>query len=200
MNKTYADEFRRTFLLENLPEPLTRSSSHLQIFDNYIENTRLRIRSMRSPETKQWSFILQQRFAVNEQLSHWKLAEIYLSEDEHNIFEPFENREIKKNERVESNEVRKNRYFLELDNKQISIDLYLGDLWGLILAKVEFETEKDLLEFETPKFSIVEVTNDEFFIGGNLVGKKFADVREEFKKKNSESQSEIEIRNLEMDE
>lgn len=183
MNKTYADEFRRKFLLENLPEPLTRSSSHLQIFDNYIENTRLRIRSMRSPKTKEWTFILQQRFPAGEQLSHWKIAEIYLSEDEHKIFEPFENREIKKNERVESNEVRKNRYFLDSDNKQFSIDLYLGDLWGLVLAKVEFETEKDLLEFKTPRFSVLEVTNDEFFIGANLVGKKFADVREAFKKK-----------------
>lgn len=200
MNKTYTDEFRRTFLLQNLPEPLTRSSSHLQIFDNYIENTRLRIRSVRSPETKEWTFILQQRFAVNEQLSHWKIAEIYLNESEHSIFEPFENREIKKNERVESNEIRKNRYFLELDGKQIAVDLFLGDLWGLVLAKVDFETEKDLLEFEIPKFSVLEVTNDEFFSGGNLVGKKFADVQEEFKRKNSESQSEIEIRNLEMDE
>lgn len=200
MNKTYADEFHRTFLLQNLPEPLTRSSGHLQIFDNYIENTRLRIRSVRSPETKEWTFILQQRFAVNSQLSHWKIAEIYLNENEHNIFEPFENREIKKNERVESNEVRKNRYFLESDNKQIAVDLYLGDLWGLILAKVDFETEKDLLEFEPPKFSVLEVTDDEFFTGEKLLGKKFADVQEEFKKKNSESQSEIEIRNLEMDE
>lgn len=199
MDKTYADEFRRTFLLQNLPETVERSSSHLQIFDNYIENTRLRIRSVRSPETKEWTFILQQRFPVNEQLSHWKIAEIYLNENEHTIFEPFENREIKKNERVESNEIRKNRYFLDLDGKQISIDLFLGDLWGLILAKAEFETEKELLDFETPKFSILEVTDDPFFIGGNLVGKNFTDVQEEFKKI-SESQNEIEIRNLEMED
>ena len=200
MNKTYADEFRRLFMLQNLPEPLTRSSSHLQIFDNYIENTRLRVRSMRSPETKEWTFILQQRFSVSERLSHWKIAEIYLSENEHKIFEPFENREIKKNERVESNEVRKNRYFLDFDGKQISIDLYLGDLWGLILAKVEFETEKELPDFQTPSFSVLEVTGDDFFIGGNLVGKKFADVQEQFKKKSSESQSEFEIRNLEFED
>ena len=183
MNKTYRDEFRRTFLLQNLPEPVERSSSHLQIFDNYIENTRLRIRSLRSPETKEWTFILQQRFAVNEQFSHWKIAEIYLNENEHKIFEPFEGREIQKNERVESSEVRKNRYFLDLDEKQISIDLYLGDLWGLILAKAEFETESELIDFEPPKFSVLEVTTDPFFIGGNLVGKNFADVQEEFKRK-----------------
>ena len=200
MDKTYRDEFRRTFLLQNLPEPLERSSSHLQIFDNYIEDTRLRIRSMRSPETKNWTFILQQRFAVNEELSHWKIAEIYLSEAEHAIFEPFEGREIKKNERVESNEVRKNRYFLDLDGRQISVDLYLGDLWGLIIAKAEFETENDLIDFEIPKIAVFEVTNDPFFIGGNLVGKGFADVQEKFKNINSEPHNQIEIRNLELED
>jgi CYTH domain-containing protein len=199
MDKTYRDEYRRIFLLQNLPEPVERSSSHLQIFDNYIENTRLRIRSVRSPETKQWSFVLQQRFPVNEQLSHWKNAEIYINETEHKIFEPFENREIKKNERVESNEVRKNRYFLDYEGKQISIDLFLGDLWGLILAKAEFETEKELLDFETPPFSVLEVTGDPFFTGGNLVGKTFADIQSEFKNI-SESQNEIEIRILERED
>ncbi len=195
MDKTYREEFQRTFLLQNLPEQIQRSNSHLQIFDNYIENTRLRIRSVRSPETKEWTFILQQRFTLNEQNSHWKIAEIYLNETEHSIFEPFEKRKIKKNERVESSEVRKNRYFLELNNKQISIDLYLGDLWGLILAKAAFETEKESYDFEVPKFSVLEVTNDEFFIGGNLVGKTFSDVQKEFKMKNSESQNKMEIRN-----
>lgn len=199
MNKTYADELCRIFLLQNLPEKIERSSSHLQIFDNYIENTRLRIRSVRSPETKEWTFILQQRFPVNEQFSHWKIAEIYLSEAEHEVFAPFENREIKKNERVESNEVRKNRYFLDHEGKQISIDLYLGDLWGLILAKAEFGTEKELTDFEVPKFSVLEVTNDQFFVGGNLVGKTFAEVQAEFKKM-SESRNEIEIRNSAMED
>lgn len=182
MDKTYAGEFRRVFLLENLPEPLTRSSGHLQIFDNYIEKTRLRIRSVRSPETKEWTFVLQQRIFENEKLSHLKIAEIYLNDDEHDAFETFENRQIKKNERVETNEVRKNRYFLELNGKQVAVDLFLGDLWGLILAKAEFETERELSDFETPDFSVLEVTENPFFLGENLVGRKFAEVREEFEK------------------
>lgn len=193
MDKTYRDEYRRVFLLQNLPEPLERSSSHLQIFDNYIEDTRLRLRSLRSPETKQWTFILQQRFPVNESLSHWKIAEIYLNEAEHSAFEMFEGREIKRNERVESSEVRKNRYFLDYETKQLAIDLFLGDLWGLILATAEFESEEELLNFKVPSFSVVEVTGEEFFVGQNLVGKTFADVRDAFKKI-SESQNGLEIR------
>ena len=179
MDKTYTTQFRHVFLLQNLPEPLTRASRHLQIFDNYIENTRLRIRSIRSPETKQWTFILQQLFPVAEDLSNWKIAEIYLNDVEHQAFERFEGRKIKMNERVVSNEIRKNRYFLEISGKQIEFDIYLGELWGLNLARACFETENELKNYEIPSCFVFEVTNISFFTGANLVGKKFADVREE---------------------
>lgn len=188
MNKTYQTEIRRLFLIKDLPEPLERSSSHLQIFDNYIENTRLRLRSMRSPETKEWSYHLQQRFSVGDDFSHWKIAEIYLNEAEHAIFEQFEGREINKNERAETREVRKNRYFYDLDRRQIDIDLFLGELWGLILARVVFEDEKDFEKFEIPPFVIAEVTDNPFFSGENLVGKHFADIQAEFARMNETNQ------------
>ena len=188
MNKTYQTELRRLFLIRDLPEPLVRASSHLQIFDNYIENTRLRLRSMRSPDTKEWSYHLQQRFSLGDDLSHWKIAEIYLNEAEHAIFEPFEGREINKNERAETNEIRKNRYFYDLDGRQIDIDLFLGELWGLNLVRVVFETEKDFENFELPPFVIAEVTDNPFFSGENLVGKNFTDIQAEFARMNETHQ------------
>ena len=188
MNKTYQTELRRLFLIRDLPEPLVRASSHLQIFDNYIENTRLRLRSMRSPDTKEWSYHLQQRFPLGNDFSHWKIAEIYLNEAEHKIFEPFEGREINKNERAETNEIRKNRYFYDLDGRQIEIDLFLGELWGLNLVRVVFETEKDFKNFELPPFVIAEVTDNQFFSGENLVGKHFTDIQAEFARMNETHQ------------
>jgi len=181
MDKTYETELRRVFLIEGLPAPLTRASRHLQIFDNYIEKTRLRLRSIRRPETKEWTWILEQRFPL-EDLSQWKVSRIYLNETEHAAFEIFEGREVKTNERAETNEVRKNRYFYDSGDKQIEIDVFLGELWGLNLAKVYFENVEELREFTTPSFAILEVTADEFFVGANLVGKSFADVRAKFEK------------------
>lgn len=169
MDKTYKDELRRQFLVHDLPEPLTRASGHLQIFDNYIENTRLRIRSVRVPETKAWTWILQQRFPVDENLTHWKISEIYLNNDEHSIFERFEGREI-----------RKNRYFFEYENKQIEIDVFLGPLWGLNLGKAVFENVEELRNFKPPVFSVLEITGNSFFSGENLVDKSFPDVQAEF--------------------
>lgn len=168
MDKTYQNELRRVFLIQGLPEPLTPASSHLQIFDNYIENTRIRVRSARVPQTKEWAWILQQRFPL-EDFAHWKIAEIYLNEAEHQIFAPFEGREI-----------RKNRYFFDFNERIIEIDVYLGRLWGLNLAKASFETVEDLRNFEVPSFAVMEVTESAFFFGENLVEKSFADVQTEF--------------------
>ena len=186
MDKTYETELRRVFLIGDLPAPLTRASPHLQIFDNYIENTRLRLRSIRRPETKEWTWILEQRFPL-EDLSQWKGSQICLNEAEHDAFEIFEGREVKRNERVETNEIRKNRYFYESDGKQFEIDVFLGGLWGLNLAKVYFENLEDWRKFDSPPFALLEVTNDEFFVGANLIGKNFADVQAKFEKLKSNS-------------
>lgn len=169
MNKTAQTELQRLYLIERLPEPLTPASSHLQLFDNYIGNTRLRLRQIRDPYANSWTRILQQRFpATDGEYSVTKLAEIHLNEDEYAHFAQFEGREI-----------RKNRYFHEFDRVSIAFDIYLGGLWGLNTAKVDFETREAMENFVAPPFAIFDVTNDAFFFGENLVEKKFSDVQAE---------------------
>ena len=177
MDKTARTEFYRLFLVERLPEPLTPMSSHIQLFDNYIENTRIRLRNIRVPETKEWRHILQQRFPSSEtDPGCWKVAEIFLNETEYQVFERFEGREI-----------RKNRYFHEFDHHAFDFDVYIGPLWGLCTAKVAFQTAADIEKFEPPPFAIFEVTGDPFFFGENLVSKKFEDVQAEVEKIGSAS-------------
>ena len=168
MDKTARTEFHRLFLIEGLPEPLTPMSSHIQIFDNYIENTRIRLRNIRIPETKEWRHILQQHFPLGDADKGWKLAEMYLNESEYQAFERFEGREI-----------RKNRYFHEYDGHSFDFDIYLGALWGLCTTKIEFQNVAEMEKFEPPPFTVYEVTGDPFFAGDNLVGKTFADVQAE---------------------
>lgn len=174
----YQTQFQRVFLLQNLPEPLTRADEHLQFFDNYIENTRLCLRTIRAPHTKEWSWILEQRFPIDENdLSCWNVSRIYLNEAEHTAFEQFEGRNVKENERIESRELRFNRYFFEYSGKKIEVDLFLNPLWGMCLATVIFETAEEMQNFQTPDFSIAEITENKFFVGMNLVGKTIADVQ-----------------------
>ncbi len=178
MDKTYRTEFRRVFLLADLPAPLTRASEHLQIFDNYIENTRLRLRSIRVPRAKEWFWILQQLNQINPtDLSGWEVSEIHLSEAEHQALESFEGREVRKNERVETNELRFNRYSFPINDKPVTIDFFLNPLWGLILAKVFFQTIEEMHAFSAPDFFLQEVTQNKIFLGLNLVGKTFAETR-----------------------
>ncbi len=169
MDKTYRTELRRKFLIETLPEPLTRASRHLQIFDNYIAGTRMRIRSVRDPESKEWSWILQQRIPAEiDGRMAAKVSEIHLNEAEHQVFSVFEGTEI-----------RKNRYFHEFDRRLFLIDMYLGELWGLNIASAEFPDEASLVEYEPPPFAVFEITNDPFFNGDELAHSKFKDVRKE---------------------
>lgn len=176
-DKTYRTELHRTFLIEALPEPLTPRSAHLQLFDNYIHETRLRLRSIRVPETKEWTHILQQRFPVDpEHRGEWRYAEIYLSDAEYEHFKPFE-----------GNEIRKNRYFHEYDGRMFAFDIYLGQqLWGLNRTRVEFTSFDDLAGFEPPPWAVIEVTNNAFFDDANLVNRSFSDVQNELGRSTAE--------------
>ncbi len=182
MNKAVPTEFTRLFLLERLPEPLTPASRHLQLFDNYIENTRLRLRQIRDPYSKSWMRILQQRSTSEdaEKNGGSKLIEMNLNAAEYLVFERFK-----------ANEIRKNRYFYEFGQSLFVFDIFLGRLWGLNMAKIDFESRDDMERFAPTPFLVFEVTDDPFFSGENLVKINFADVQTEIAKAGFASSSRV---------
>jgi len=162
-------ERERRYLLRDLPEGLTRASPHVQITDNYITGTRLRLRKVRDPLTNKWIVKFTQKFAVNSSdLSRTLITNTYLNAQEAEILSVFE-----------ANEIRKNRYRFEFEGRKFGIDMFLGDLFGLVLAEVSFDDDEELESFPKPPFALVEVTNNELFTGGKLCELTFADVREE---------------------
>ena len=168
-NKYARIERERRYLLQDLPEGLTRADHHLQITDNYITGTRLRIRKVRDPKTNKWIVKFTQKFAPNpEDLSRTIITNTYLNAIEAETLAVFE-----------ANEIRKNRYHFEFDGRRFSIDMFLGDLFGLVLAEVSFETDEDLNSFAKPSFALAEVTNNEIFSGGRLSELTFEDIRNE---------------------
>ena len=151
-------ERERKFLLRGLPEPLTSASYHTQIWDNYITNTRLRLRKIRIPQTKEYVLKLTQKYPpVEGDLSRCVITNTYLSAYEYEALSVFE-----------GNEIRKNRYPFEYEGRKYSIDVFIGPLWGLILAEISFETDEDMSAFEMPPFAEMEVTQDVRFTGGKL--------------------------------
>jgi CYTH domain-containing protein len=79
----------------------------------------------------------------------------------------------------DANEIRKNRYHLEFEGRKWSVDMFLGDLFGLVLGEVSFETDDELESFPKPPFAVADVTNIGLFTGGRLYELTFDDIRAE---------------------
>ncbi len=151
-------ERERRFLLRELPEGLTMASEHVQIWDNYITNTRLRLRKIRLPQTRQWIAKLTQKYApAPDDFSRTIITNTYLSATEYEVLSIFE-----------GNEIRKNRYKYEHEGRKFSIDVFLGALRGLILCETSFETDEEMFNFQLPSFALMDVTNDLMFTGARL--------------------------------
>src|SRR3979411_97708 len=104
-------ERERRYLLQDLPEGLTRADHHLQITDNYITGTRLRIRKVRDPRSNKWIVKFTQKFAPNPgDFSRTVITNIYLNAMEAETLAVFD-----------ANEVRKNRYPFEFGGRKFSV-------------------------------------------------------------------------------
>jgi CYTH domain-containing protein len=159
-------ERERRFLLQDLPPPLTRAGEHVQIWDNYITGTRLRLRKIRIPATKEMKWKFSQKYAlVESDFSRTVITNTYLSQYEYEVLSVFE-----------ANEVRKNRHPFIFEDRKFSIDVFLGPLTGLILAETEFETDDEMASLALPPFAVVEVTNDVRFTGERLADSSFDEI------------------------
>ena len=165
-------ERERRYLLQDLPEGLSRADEHLQITDNYITGTRLRIRKVREPRTNKWVVKFTQKFAPDPtDLSRTIITNTYLNAIEADTLSVFN-----------SNEIRKNRYYFDYEGRKFSVDMFLGDLFGLVLAEVSFDSDEKMVNYAKPPFALAEVTTNELFSGGKLCELTFADVREEIRR------------------
>jgi CYTH domain-containing protein len=157
-------ERERRYLLQDLPEGLTRASPHVQITDNYITGTRLRLRKVREPRTNKWTVKFTQKFAPNpEDFSRTIITNVYLNALEAETFAMFD-----------ANEIRKNRYPFDFEGRRFSVDMF-----GLVLAEVSFKTDEELDNFPRPPFAIADVTDNELFTGRKLCEVTFTDIRDE---------------------
>ena len=165
-------ERERRYLLQDLPEGLTRASPHVQITDNYLTGTRLRMRKIRDPQTNKWVVKLTQKFAPDSKdFSRTTITNIYLNALEAETLAMFQ-----------ENEIRKYRYPFEFAGRKFAVDMFLGDLFGLVLAEVSFDNDEDLANFPKPSFAVADVTNNEVFTGGKLSESTLDDIREEIER------------------
>jgi CYTH domain-containing protein len=74
-------------------------------------------------------------------------------------------------------EIVKTRYYLPYQGVTVEIDVFAGDLAGLVVIDFEFQTQEAKNAFVQPDFCLVDVTQDEVIAGGMLAGKAYEDIR-----------------------
>jgi len=145
-------EIEKKFLVKSLPENLEQYP-HKDIVQGYLAITedgtevRLRKKGKKYFQTVK-SGAGKTRFE----------SEVEITEDQFNTLW-----EATKGKRVE-----KTRYEIPHESGTIELDIYHGDLDGLLLAEMEFSSEKDSNEFVTPIWLSEEVTDDKKYKNQNL--------------------------------
>jgi CYTH domain-containing protein len=141
-------ELERRFLLERLPDGA--DEGHL-IVDRYITGSSLRLRRVES-DPPQYKFT-QKETPAPPDFATMTITNIYLSAAEYELLRVLPGREV-----------RKRRHHLG----RYSIDVFEGDLAGLILAEAGFTSEDEMRAHPLPEFAVREVSEDVRYTGGRL--------------------------------
>jgi CYTH domain-containing protein len=150
-----AVERERRWLCLHVPRQLIRQT--LTVTDLYVTGARLRLREMRPIDGGPGMLRLSRKVDVNARTR--LITSIYLPEDEFAILAAT----------LHGARITKLRHRLQAPPGAVMcVDEFQGDLAGLILAEVEFETSEELAAFPTPDFAVREVTDDLRFTGGSL--------------------------------
>jgi CYTH domain-containing protein len=153
-------ELERRSIVEHLPERLAQDQGW-RITDRYITNTRLRLRRM-EPLTGAEALLKlgQKEVPSPPDFSRMTITSIYLSPAEYDVLAVLPAREL-----------HKTRYSLEDAGCTYGVDVFDGQLAGLILAEVGFETPDQMNEQRhLPRWVLREVSDDLRFTGGALAG------------------------------
>lgn len=79
-------------------------------------------------------------------------------------------------EQIPGKRVEKTRFVLDEGGVQYEIDVFRGDLRGLVLVDVEFPSTEARDAFQPPDWVLAEVTQEDFIAGGMLCGKAYTDI------------------------
>ena len=153
--KYSVSELEQRFLLSELPQELSQPR---RIRDLYIEGARLRLRIVEDLD----GFVLQRKLGHKRRIEEGdpsivKHTSLYLSEPEYRILSAVGGRPLVKV-----------RWKVETNGVRAAVDVFEGELEGLVMLEVEFRVDDELTAFRPSEWAGVEVTNREEFSGGAL--------------------------------
>ena len=159
----------RKFLVDQFQLPDLDPTQGRRIRDLYIQDSRMRLRSIETPGIGTQFKLCKKYGALQDGVE--PIVNIYLSECE---FATLAN--------LPGHLIEKVRFRSQEGAVIFAIDIFGGPLNGLIVAEAEGETWQDLLTFDEPGWFAREVTSDPFFQGGNLCRISQAELTDQLRK------------------
>jgi CYTH domain-containing protein len=158
-------EHERRFLVSPRADWRSLVESYSKTFeDKYLRDTRLRLRILTDSDTGRRLLKLTKK-AESASPYFQTISRILLSASEHALFDS-----------LEGYRLRKVRYYHHDRGRVFSIDVFEGELAGLVLCETEAGGLDELMAIEPPAYVEREVTEDPFFTGGNLCRMTRADL------------------------
>lgn len=149
-------ENERRYLVA-LPDELgLERMAFIQIEDIYIADSRLRLRAATDSISNVTTHKFCKKYLSDDRVSG-PIVNIYVSAEEHAMLK-----------QLPGAVLRKRRYHIEHEGHRFGVDVFQGDLTGLILCEIEMPTRDQVCALRFPPWAIREVTDDPFFTGGNL--------------------------------
>ena len=152
-------EIERKFLVNKIPTEL-ENYKKLEIEQGYI-STKPTIRIRKADE--KYILTVKSKFGICEN----DVAPIVNNEYELEITEKeYENLKEKINGKV----IRKTRYLIPLESVLVAeLDLFKGELEGLIFAEVEFETVEEANNFNKPDWLGIDVSDNKKYRNSEII-------------------------------
>lgn len=150
-------EYERRFIVSANGDWRSAVETYSKTFeDKYLRDTRLRLRTLTDSDTGRRVLKLNKK-AESSSPYFRMVSRILLAPGEYALLEALPGSRLKKV-----------RYYHNYLGRMFSIDVFEGQLDGLILCETEANGFEDLMSAEPPSYARLEVTEDPFFEGGNL--------------------------------
>lgn len=148
-------ELELRFLLSELPPGLSQPR---RIRDLYIQGTRLRLRTVEDLD----GVVLQRKLGHKRRVGKGDPSivyhtSLYLNDAESETLSSLPGRSVVKS-----------RWKVEANGRRAAVDVFEGELQGLTMLEVDFDTYEDLDAYNPPSWAGDEVTHLEEFSGGGL--------------------------------
>jgi CYTH domain-containing protein len=150
-------EYERRFLVStgaqwtDLIEPYSKN-----LEDKYLRKSRFRLRTLTDSDSNRRLIKLTKKYESDSPYFQL-ISSIILSPEEYRMFDA-----------LAGNRLRKKRRYHNYSGRMFSIDVFEDELDGLVLCETEAASLEELMAAEFPGYAKHEVTEDNFFNGGNL--------------------------------